>query len=80
MPRKRNANVTSVTAFLPFSIDLAKLKAGNSVEFRVKSKNVLLGTLLIGRGSVEWWPRGNSVNRLKQNWRAFSDMLDQHMR
>lgn len=79
MARKRTANITSVTAFLPLSVDLAKLKAGNSLEFRVRSKNVLLGTFLIGRGSVEWWPRGNKVNRLQKNWRAFADMLDQHM-
>jgi len=80
MPRKRRARVTSVTAFLPFSIDLAKLKAGNTLEFRVRSRDELLGTLLIGRGSVEWWPGGNRVNRLRRSWTAFADMLDQYMR
>jgi hypothetical protein len=80
MPRKRRARVTTVTALLPFSIDLAKLRAGNTLEFQVRSRDKLLGTLLIGRGSVEWWPRGNKLNSLRRSWGAFADMLDQHMR
>lgn len=80
MRRNRRARVTSVTAFLPFSIDLAKLRAGNTLEFRVRRRKDLLGTLLIGRGSVEWWPGGNKVNRLRKSWSAFADMLDRHMR
>jgi hypothetical protein len=79
MRRSVKPRVTSVTALLPVRVDIAKLKAGNSLEFKVKSDNQLLGTLLIGRGSVEWWPKGNKTNRLRKTWSAFASLLDQQI-
>ena len=59
MPRKRKVHVTKVTAFLPYSVDLTKLKSNNTLDIEVRSGEELLGRLLMGRGSVQWWPSGN---------------------
>jgi hypothetical protein len=80
MAKKRRASVTSVTAVLPYSMDLTKLKAGNNLQFQVRINEELLGTLIMGRGSVEWWPRGASVNVLRKTWKAFADLLDKQVR
>lgn len=76
----KNRRVTTVTAFLPVSMDLAKLKAGNSLVIQVQRGKDLLGTLSMGRGSVEWWPKGNKRNRFRKSWRRFAAILEEHMR
>lgn len=79
MPRTKRRKVTRVTAFLPVSSELTKLKSGRSLEFTVKSGGKKLGTLFLGRGSVEWWPRGNKTNSLRKSWAAFADLLNDVM-
>jgi len=78
--KRRTSRVTSVKALLPGSIELTKLKSGNGLEVQVRSRHVLLGTLMMGRGSVEWWPGGNKINRLRKSWQAFAEILEKHMR
>lgn len=75
----RTRRVTSVKALLPGSIELTKLKSGNGLEVQVRSRRVLLGTLMLGRGSVEWWPSGNKTNSLRKGWKDFAEMLERHM-
>jgi hypothetical protein len=79
MAGRRKKRVTKVTAFLPHSMDLTKLKSSNTLNVEVRSDDELLGTLLLGRGSVQWWPGGNKIYSLRKNWRAFAEMLSQHM-
>ena len=79
MPGRRKKRVTRVTAFLPDSIDLTKLKSSNTLNVEVRIDEELLGTLLLGRGSVQWWPGGNKIYSLRKSWRAFAEMLSQHM-
>ena len=76
----RKPKATTVTAQIPSTVELTKLKSGNALRIEVRRGEELLGTLSMGRGSVEWWPRGNKVNILRKRWRAFADMLDQHMK
>jgi len=76
--RRKSSRVTSVKALLPGSIELTKLKSGNGLEIQVRSHEVLLGTLMLGRGSVEWWP--NKTNSLRKSWKGFADMLETNMR
>ena len=45
----------------------------------IRTGDLMLGTLVMGRGSVQWWPRGNSVHGLKKSWKPFAAMLDEHM-
>ena len=76
----RKPKATTVTAQIPSTVELTKLKSGNALRIEVRRGEELLGTLSMGRGSVEWWPRGNKINILRKRWRAFADMLDEHMR
>ncbi|HWP83828.1 MAG TPA: hypothetical protein VNN17_01440 [Terriglobia bacterium] len=71
---------TSVVAQIPSTVELTKLKSKNALQIEIRRGEELLGTLSMGRGSVEWWPRGNKVNFLRKRWRAFADMLDKHMK
>jgi hypothetical protein len=75
----RKQKKTTVTVYLPVSMDLAKLKAGNSLTIQVQRGDHLLGTLSMGRGSVEWWPKGNKTNRFRKSWRRFAAILEEHM-
>ena len=79
MPRKRKITQTRVTALLPYSIELTKLKSGNTLDVQVRAGDELLGTLKMGRGSVQWWPRGNRINMLWKNWHDFAEMLNRNM-
>jgi hypothetical protein len=71
---------TKVIANLPSTIELTKLKSNNSITIQIKSAETLLGTLFMGRGSVQWWPRGNRVNTLRKSWKSFAAMLDESMK
>jgi hypothetical protein len=79
MPRRRKVQVTKVTALLPYSVDLTKLTSSNTLDIQVRSSDELLGTLKMGRGSVQWWPSGNKVHALRKNWRDFAEMLTRSM-
>jgi hypothetical protein len=79
MPRKRRVTRTQVVANLPNSVELTKLNSRNSMTVEIRTGDLLLGTLVMGRGSVQWWPRGNSVHALKKSWKTFAAMLDEHM-
>ena len=70
---------TKVTAFMPHNVDLTKLKSDNALQIQVRRGKQLLGTLFMGRGSVEWWPSGNKINRLRKTWHQFACVLDEHM-
>ena len=76
----RRPRRTTVTAQIPSTVELTKLKSKNALQIKIRRGDALLGTLSMGKGSVEWWPRGNKVNILRKRWRAFADMLDEHMR
>ena len=79
MGRKKSKQ-TTVTATLPGEVDLSKLKSGNSLEIKIRRGEDLLGTLRMGKGSVEWWPKGNKTNSLHKRWRAFAAMLEKYMK
>jgi hypothetical protein len=76
----RRKRKTTVVAQIPSSVELTKLKSKNALRIEIRRGEELLGTLSMGKGSVEWWPRGNKVNILRKRWRAFADMLDEHMK
>jgi hypothetical protein len=79
MARKRRVTRTQVVANLPNSVELTKLNSRNSMTVEIRTGDLLLGALVMGRGSVQWWPRGNSVHALKKSWKTFAAMLDEHM-
>jgi hypothetical protein len=79
MPRRHKVKTTKVTALLPYSVDLTKLRSNNTLDIQVRSGEELLGTLKMGRGSVQWWPSGNKIHALRKNWRQFAEILTRSM-
>ena len=76
----RRIKQTKVIVNFPGSMELTKRKSENSLALEVRRGDELLGTLLMGRGSVEWWPKGNKVNSVKKSWHKFADILEEQMK
>jgi hypothetical protein len=72
MAKRRRVTLTQVIANLPNSVELTKRNSRNSLTLEIRTGDLLLGTLFMGRGSVEWWPAGNSVHALKKSWKSFA--------
>ena len=62
-----------------YSVDLTKLRSNNTLDIQVRSGEEFLGTLKMGRGSVQWWPSNNKTHALRKNWRQFAEMLTSSM-
>jgi hypothetical protein len=79
--KRRSAAVvfTKVVAHLPNTVELTKLKSENSMTIEIRSGEALLGTLIMGRGSVQWWPSGNRVNAARKTWKQFAELLSRTM-
>jgi hypothetical protein len=74
--RKPKIKETKVTVYQASSVELSKRASSNSITMEVRSGEELLGKLIMGRGSVQWWPNGNSANNFKRNWRQFAKLLE----
>jgi hypothetical protein len=74
MARKRTA--TTVIVNQVSKVELTKRGSQNSLEIEVRRGAELLGTLFLGSGSVQWWPRGNKANKFHQSWEGFAALLD----
>jgi hypothetical protein len=70
---------TTVIVTQASTVELTKRNSSNSLEIHVRSGKELLGTLRMGRGSVEWWPKGNSTNSVKMNWKRFVAQLEREI-
>jgi hypothetical protein len=79
MASKKRKRVTTVTVYEASSVDLTKRASGNSLAIEVRSGNELLGKLVMGRGSVQWWPNGNKTNAYKKPWPQFARLLETAM-
>ena len=80
MAKSKQRKPTKITAILPGSIELSKLGSKDSLNIEVRRGDELLGTLAMGKGSVAWWPKGNSVNCFRKSWQPFANLLDRYMR
>lgn len=65
-----------VVAHLPASIELTKRTSQNALKVDVNMSDSKEGTLVIARGSVEWWPDRNKVNAHRGNWEQFADLME----
>lgn len=59
-----------------------KLELGQDIEFgsvdsilKIKDSSGKTGELHFSKGSVEWWPAGNSVNCRTYTWDDLADTL-----
>lgn len=64
-----------VVAHLPGSIELTKRKSQNALTVEVKMGDFKEGTLVIARGSVEWWPDHNKVHAHRADWEKFAEIM-----
>ncbi len=78
-PRRRKPTRTQVIVDLPHIVELTKRESRNSMTIEIRRGKALLGTLIMGRGSVQWWPSGNCFKALRKDWTSFAAMLDTHM-
>jgi hypothetical protein len=76
MPTKKAKQHTTVTVNQVSTVELTKRGSKNSLLLEVRTGNDLLGTLVLGQGSVQWWPKGNSAKKFQKSWRAFTTLLD----
>jgi len=77
--RKRTIKTTTVTVKQASTVELSKRNSSNSLDIEVRSGGELLGVLKIGHGSVQWWPKGNSVRDFTMSWPRFVDLLEREM-
>ena len=42
----------------------------------VKSNEVSLGRIEISKGTIDWWPAGNSKTHYKMSWENFKKMME----
>jgi hypothetical protein len=77
--KKAKAQKTIITVYQASTVVLSKRACSNSLSVEVRSGKELLGTLVMGRGSVQWWPNGNKTNALKKSWRQFTTLLERAM-
>jgi hypothetical protein len=62
------------------NVELTKRGSQNSLTVEVRSGDDLLGTLFLGSGSVQWWPKGNKANKFEESWRRFAALLDREIK
>lgn len=70
---------SNVVVHLPASIELSKRTSQNSlnIDIRIKANghSTKKGRLVIGKGTVEWWPGSKSVNCYGGTLADFIDVL-----
>jgi hypothetical protein len=80
MAKRKAQTSTTVIVEQASTVELTKKGSSNSVRVKVRRGNKLLGTLIMGKGSVEWWPEKNKTNCLKKTWTGFAALLDSEMK
>jgi len=80
MASTKLATRTRVFVYQASTVELTKRGSKNALEIYVRRGKKLLGTLALGRVSVEWSPEGHSVNKFRKGWREFAAILDREMK
>ena len=50
------------------------------IKFSIKVNDEKLGELHISQGNIEWWPKGNKVNKRRLSWTKFAVLFEEHGR
>jgi hypothetical protein len=80
MAVRKTQTQTTVIVEQASTVELTKKGSSNSLVIKVRRGPKLLGTLVMGKGSVEWWPEKNKTNCLRKSWTGFAALLDNEMR
>ena len=65
----------AVVAHLPAAVEITKRTSQNSLTIEIKDGSKKIGTLDVGRGTVEWWPESNKINAHRGNWYQFAEVM-----
>jgi hypothetical protein len=65
----------AVVAHLPAAVEITKRTTKNSLTMDVKDGSTKIGTLVVGRVTVEWWPESNQVNAHRGDWHKFAEIM-----
>jgi hypothetical protein len=76
MARRKSRTQTKVVVRQASTVELTKKRSQNSLEVTVHRGEMMLGTLVMGQGSVEWWPKDARVRAMRKTWTQFADLLD----
>jgi len=79
MRRRKRRKTTTVIVSQASSVELTKRGSANSLNVQVRSGKDLLGNLVMGRGSVQWWPDGSKTRAFKKSWPDFVKLLEDVM-
>jgi len=74
--RTKGTIETEVVAHLPLKVDLTKRNSSNDLRFVVKSGRDMLGTLQMGRGSVQWFTKNAKKATGTWTWKEFARLLN----
>jgi hypothetical protein len=76
----QNRQVAKVKLLETFSLGKNTGKdAGAEITVFDRGGAPQLGTIKIGSGSFEWWPKGNKKNHLHLSWFEFSKLMKNAM-
>lgn len=75
-PMAKKKALTTVVVNQVSTVELTKRNTSNSLSLEVRSGDDLLGKLILGRGSVQWWPKGSKTNGFSKNWKGFVALLE----
>jgi hypothetical protein len=73
--KKKRIVETEVLVHLPVMVDLTKRNSGGDLRFVIK-RGTTLGTLILGRGSVEWRTGRAKKPTARWAWTQFVNLLN----
>lgn len=76
MAKGKSRTQTKVVVDQASKVELTKKGSQNSLAITVHRGKTMLGTLMMGQGSVEWWPKDAKVRAMRKTWTQFADLLD----
>jgi phage pi2 protein 07 len=51
----------------------------SDVRFKISNDEGLMGTLCVSKGSLVWYPKGNTYG-YKVSWKKFDEFMKEHQR
>jgi hypothetical protein len=66
----------SVIAQLPGSVEITRRNTKNTLSLEIKDGSSKIGTLIVGVGTIEWWPKSNKVNAHQGDWHRFAEIME----
>ena len=73
------ALILGVSGVSAMAADARQAALGSNYAAPAGIGKELLGTPIMGRGSVQWWPNGNKTNDFKRSWKEFAKLLETAM-